>query len=266
MGRLISIVLWGFVSLTALAFLGEGLWAAPSWVNPKYQNALLEKALSPNQELPKPPAPSDVQDWSAGTDVVRIQDGIIYFTAPSGEKFPPPLKTKIHKGEYIGKLFPKDGKHPYLILSGFPCANCDGRKFLYVIRSDGSSYEKMLFPGKVRDARSNRLLHESRAFYGRCLAGRGDVYVSLQKEKIRRRKYLQPATFIAEARGSLLEKETIVRWRRAQRLRRQVLRSVRRKDCQEIKGYTRKTMNIKAQREQEASPSTPLPVSLDKEG
>jgi hypothetical protein len=105
-----------------------------------------------------------------------------------------------------------------------------------MVRVDGGRSTHFVYPGRILDPKTRATLLESRAFFGRCLAGRGELYAVFQRERVDRRRSLQSSLFVAEPAADLIHEELIER--RLPRLS-FTLKRVRAKQCVEIDGRSR---------------------------
>ncbi len=170
----------------------------------------------------------------------KLEEGKIIFGAPPGLTPPQPLKTGLFDLTYLGVLRSDEGGSPYFLFTGKPCQDCLEDRTVYAFRPTGGKPTAFVYPGKILEPRSRALLIESRAFFGQCLAHRGDVLVVFQKEKIDRRPQLQPSVMIAEA-GKDFFSETLIE-RHLPNLA-TTLQLVKRKRCHEIEGRNRLMLN-----------------------
>ena len=169
----------------------------------------------------------------------RVEDQTLFFKTPEGTPSVAPLKTKIFDLSYLGELRPSQGA-PYFLLSGRPCDDCLDDKTVYAFRP-GIQYgiqkpNAFVYPGKILDPKSRALLFESRAFFGKCLTGKNDVYVLFQKEKVDKRPRLQTSVFFAEAKMDSLSENLLER--KLPNIQ-NTLRLVKKKSCKEISGRNR---------------------------
>jgi len=110
----------------------------------------------------------------------KIIGQTIYF------KFNKQFKTNLYDLKYIGQLKTKS-KAPYLILSGRNCNECDENISIFIHSpSDGpmkneARQTRYSYPGKELDYATNKLIFESRMFYGDCLNNKNESVVWLQK-------------------------------------------------------------------------------------
>ncbi len=161
----------------------------------------------------------------------------IYFKNSPESQAVPPVDTQLFDLNPLGKLQAPEGKSsPYFLFSGKPCADCQLEKGIFVVRPFGGQPTAYAYPGRTLDPRTKRVLMESRAFFGQCVPGRGDVLVYFQLERVDRRSQLQSSVLIAEAQEDHLEDFLIER--RPPSLKR-TLQLVKKRVCSEIPGETR---------------------------
>ena len=167
----------------------------------------------------------------------RIEGTAVQFkSAAEGSTPPKPLETGLNEPEYLQLIQPTEGGIPYILMAGRTCKECGDEKGLFLIRVDGARKSQFVYPGKVRDAETNQLLLDSRAFYGKCLPGDGDGLIIYQAEKIDRRRFLQSSVFIAEPQPDSIREQLIER--RLPKIKR-TLDQVKRKLCSEVPGWNR---------------------------
>lgn len=167
-----------------------------------------------------------------------------------------PLKTGLFEVSYLGAIQPPEGGQPYHLVVGRPCKDCLQDKGVYAVRSGGSRVTHFVHPGKILDPKTRAVLLDSRAFYGRCLNGAGDVYIAFQKERIDRRHQLQASVFVAQPAQDYLQEKLMER--RLPSLQ-ATLHRVKTKSCWEIAPYTRvmlrKPLNLNARPNNDADAS-----------
>jgi len=171
----------------------------------------------------------------------------------------------------------------YALVAGRPCRDCQNDRVVSMVKPDGTQKSQFVFPGKILDPKNRQTLHESRAFFGKCLntasLPEGDVYVMFQKDRGERRRGLQPSVFVARPGDEFIQERLIER--RLPRLDR-TLKLVKRRTCQEIPGQTRLMMRQRIdvtpkrlqspeadeddEREEEVAPATGAPVSAGDSG
>lgn len=162
-------------------------------------------------------------------------NGTLVFASPSDTTPPKPLKTDLAETKYLGTLRPPEGP-PYFLFSAKPCKTCQDEQGIFAVRPNDRKPTAFVYPGKILDPKSRALLLESRAFFGKCLPNREDLYIVFQQERVDRRSRLQPSVLIEEAGKDHLN-ETLID-RHAPKLR-TVLQQVKRKVCREIEGRNR---------------------------
>ncbi len=173
-------------------------------------------------------------------DIKEIKSGTVYFSKEGVE-----LETPFHQLGVLGKMnLEVEGVPPYYLFSALPCGepSCKERRLVFLVRADGQVKTTFVYPGKVRDRKSRRLLLDSRAFFGKCLPSKGEIFIVFQKEKLDRRRGLRRSVYLAEVGKDRIHEKLIIR--RRPRLR-HVIRQVKRKTCEEIKGFNRLTMGFK---------------------
>lgn len=189
-------------------------------------------------------------------NVDRIENDVVFFKkSPSSEGSASPasprpsgvfsIKTGLIDLKSLGFLSRKSTP-VYWIASGKKCVDCPFEKGIYLFAlpdpslpqqpSPPPSPSGLVYPGKVIDARSGELLLSSRAFFGTCLPGKPDVYLSFQKEKVDRRARLQSSVMVVEVSEQGLHEKLLER--NFPRLD-TVLRAVKQKKCTEIIGRNR---------------------------
>ena len=176
--------------------------------------------------------------WPASASFKSIENNQIVFQTPEGTPAPSSLQTKLYNLEYLGSLSSPEGYAPYLVISAKTCDQCNFPKNLFLIRADGSDIASFTYPGKVKSHINGRSLMESRVFFGKCLNKHDQVLVVFQKDKVDRRRYLQSSVFVAEVGQENLKEKLMIRRRPSIK---SALRKVRQKQCQEVKGFTRKS-------------------------
>ena len=166
----------------------------------------------------------------------RFEANTLFFKNENGAA-PKPVKTQLAEVLYLGTLNPPKGGLPYFLFSARSCQECLEDKAIYAIQptSEGKP-TSFVYPGKILDPKDKELLLEARAFYGKCLPHKGDVYVVYQKEKVDRRHQMQPSVFVAEPTENSLEEKLIER--HFPKLP-TTLQLVKKKSCVEISGRNR---------------------------
>lgn len=179
--------------------------------------------------------------WPVGTKFERAENGSIYFSAPAGIAPPKPIETKLQNIEYLGELYPEEGV-PFVLFSALPCQGCNDRRALYSVRADGNDPQQFTFPGKIRDAKNGSTVFEGQTFYGSCVAGKPDMLITYQNERVDRRRHLQQSAFVATVQGGRMSEEILTS--KSPRMR-EVIKQVSKKKCFEVKGFTRNTVTYK---------------------
>ena len=189
-------------------------------------------------------------------EIDHIEGSKLYFRAPQGIDKPQPLETGLDEISVITHLpvqASTDGSEPrlsgvgpqtvpsqapWVLLLAKPCKNCSvDEKDLFVVRPSTGEIHEINHPGRILDPKTGALVHESRAFYGRCVEGRRPGVFVFQREKVDRKNHLASSFYSAEAgphmlQESLLEKgfPSLAR----------TLSRVKVGDCQEIAGRNRR--------------------------
>jgi hypothetical protein len=166
-----------------------------------------------------------------------IQGSSIEFQSlPGREKIAPLPLAPLKDGSLIGWLRPAVEATPYLLISAL--APDSSERSLFIIRADGKlKPQRITFPGKLLDPKTRESVHESRAFYGRCLSDQQhDALVLYQRDRVDRKHKLQTSIYVAEASPNLLTERIIER--RLPQLSNIQMR-VRSRQCAEISGKNR---------------------------
>jgi len=195
-------------------------------------------------------APGVPSPWPSDLEIDRADGGTLFFRTQAGAS-PSPLKTSLTDIQPLGLLKDPKGGIPYVLVTapGVPegaaastsmsAARFEGdERMVYLMRADGARFTKFVHPGKVKSRESGETVLDSRAFFGQCLAGKGDVYVVHQREKVDRRRYLQVSVFIAEPGPRGIQESLLTR---RLPLLDHLVRRARKGTCTEIAGITRKT-------------------------
>jgi hypothetical protein len=144
--------------------------------------------------------------------VERVENGTLYFQGGI-----PSLQTPLQDLNLLGILESsgapeRDPKALFLLASAKTCPGCGQDRAIYLQRLSGGKPVQFTHPGRIVDPKSGAVTLDSRAFYGRCLGGRGEVYVAFQKERIERRKKrarIENSVFIAEPTAELVREELL---------------------------------------------------------
>jgi len=185
-----------------------------------------------------------VETWPKGVEFDRIDGSEVHFKAPEGVSKPKPLETKLSDLKHLGTIEAEDGSPPYLLFSGRACQGCDLDRHVYAFRADGARSTHFVYPGRILDPKSKSevVMLESRAFFGKCLSSQREAYVVFQRERIDRRRGMQTSVFVAEPSRDHLNERLIERRMPSIKT---ALQQVKRKQCHEIEGRKR-LMHAKA--------------------
>lgn len=175
----------------------------------------------------------------ASVEIDHLEDGTIHFKSlKEGVPAPAPFKSAFSDLRPLGALR-RGGDGPvFFLLSGKSCKNpdCVADRSILAVRADNQRTAVFTYPGKILDPKSREVVFESRAFFGHCLPDRGEVYVAYQRERIDRKRGLQPSFYVAEPGPThLIEKLSETRLPRIEK----TLKRVRAKECLEIEGRSR---------------------------
>ena len=230
------------------------LWS--SWVGTRAENKIINcnySAISTNiinlfsllavgllvqicpVQAESPPALANLTPDPTTFERADETNGTLIFGAPPGMTPPHPLKTGLVDVKYLGVIRPPEGA-PYFLLSAKPCKTCADEPAVFAVRPNDRKPTTFVYPGKILDPKSRALLLESRAFFGKCLPARGEVYVIFQQERVDRRSKLQASVLVEEAAKDHLN-ETLLD-RHTPRLQ-TTLQQVKRKLCHEVEGRNR---------------------------
>ncbi len=188
----------------------------------------------------------------------RLEESTVYLKRPAGSTLPPSFKTDLFDVSYVGTLHPSDGTLPYIFLSGKHCQNCSEDRGIFAVRPLQNKPTSFIYPGKIFDYQKRNLVFESRAFLGKCVPHKGDVFIVFQSEQVDRHG-MQPSVFIAEAAKYFLD-ETLFEGHFSSKRKRNwvsvkgpvpsistTLALVKKKSCIEIEGRNRFTPKVTAQ-------------------
>lgn len=192
--------------------------------------------------LTVPSAHGSQAPWPSSVEFGEASDDSITFQVPEGQTPPPPvalgnLGSPFHEVHPMGFLHSQETSLPYVIFSALPCDGCKNKKKVFIVRADGTRLSEFVYPGRITDPKNGTTLLDATAYYGSCLAGKGDVYVVFQRERVDRRG-MRTSVFLAEATPSRLEEKLIIT-QRHRPSRSQVLARARGKTCWKIKGFNR---------------------------
>ena len=234
-GLIVGSLSWNFSA--DLAFGATELSTSASPIPSATPSSLpgVEVTASPTPTPTPTPTPAASQENPPEIEIDSIENGIVRLRIPSGMSAPSSIKTDLHDLKYLGTLKPEEGL-PYFLFIGKPCENCAGDSAVYLLRPGQGKTTSFVYPGRILDSKTKNLLLESRAFFGRCLAGYGDAYVVFQKERVDRRRSLQTSVYIASVGKDRIIEKLIER--RLPSIN-QALTFVKRKQCREIDGRYR---------------------------
>lgn len=175
-------------------------------------------------------------------EIDRIEENVIHFKFSDNSKAPSPLKTELYEINSLGILKNGKGGQPYFVLAARPCKQCLQDQGIYLIKPTGGRIESFVYPGKIVDSKSGNVVLDSRAFFGKCLPKRDEVYVVYQREVVERKRgsRTQSSVFIAEPGTDYLDEKLIER--RLPNIN-ETLRYVKKKTCQEIDGRHRRMLS-----------------------
>lgn len=193
--------------------------------------------------------------WADGIDIDHIDGSTIYYKPIEGaqgkpSRIPAPLDTKLFDIKYLGPMSSEEGGLPYLLMSARPCSDCNEEKQIYAVRVDGARSTHFVYPGKILDPKTRAVLFDARSFLGKCLPHGGQGYIVFQRERLDRRRSLQPSVFTASAGKDFIEEKLIEHHLPGLNT---TLAQVKRKQCSEIIGRNRlmlrKKMSLVPRRE-----------------
>lgn len=185
--------------------------------------------------------PSRADDeWPEGVEVDRVEGGKIHFKNTASKRVPKSISTPLVDINFVSWLKPGDGgttAPPYPLFSAKPCNDCPQDRALYLLQATGRKPMQLVYPGKIIDPKTGVTVLDSRAFYGKCLSDKQDVFVVFQREHVDKRRSLQNSVFYAEPLKDKVEERLIER--RMPKLD-FTLKRVKAKQCFEIEGRKRK--------------------------
>ncbi len=202
---------------------------------------------APRSQAAEAPSPSPLP-FTADRVESTPQGSRIHFSGQAA----PPLQVPLFELEILGKIQSSEGPGAhYLVTSAKPCESCDQEKAVYLLRLQGGVPNQFVYPGRVIDPKSGKIVLQSRAFFGKCLRGSQDeAYVVFQKEQVDRRNGLRSSVYIAEPGKEFLVERLIARRMPSMDF---ALQQVRKKRCFEIpprnRVITAKMMNLTPKRE-----------------
>lgn len=211
-------------------------------------------ASSPRTLAEDPPPPAPEKSEKAPTVLSASVSGgnTLTFLTPEGVDAIAPLKLPYFDITVLG--FVGSRSNPFIILTGLPCDGCTDNKSVFMVRARGATGANgtaltFHYPGVVRDRDGSGILHQSRLFWGKCLASKDEGVVIFAEEKEKKRKFLQKSLFIAEVPK---EDETA----KGQHIREELLTTrlpavshtqhfIKGKKCFEVKGYDRLSSSLR---------------------
>jgi hypothetical protein len=206
---------------------------------------LSTSAYSTSTPAEAPKTPPELK-WPPSARVEKIEKNKVHFAAAEGVSPPSALET-----ELLGTLSVGEGQVPYLMLEALPPERASREenpktiqeeRAIFMIRADGTERAKYVKPGRVYDRKTRETLIKSRAFFGKCLPGRGDIYVAFQTEQTgNRRKRRQSSVLISEPNTNGIEEQLIVKRLPSENT---AIQQVKRKNCTEIAGKERATIEF----------------------
>jgi hypothetical protein len=165
-------------------------------------------------------------------DRFEESSGTFYFQPQTA----PPFKSSFSDLKYLGTLKAPRGL-PYFLVLARPCRGaCLDEPTLFAVRPYHKNPSGFVPPGKILDPKTRTVLLDSRAFFGKCLPNRSDLYIAFQQERVDRRARMQSSVFIAEAAEEHLNES--LQDRHAPSLS-TVLKQVKLKQCKEVSGRNR---------------------------
>ena len=141
-----------------------------------------------SQPAPAPPAPEIVYDARHGVIVL-----------PDSSRF----RTTVFDLRVIGQL-PVAGRHPYYVMSGRSCVDCDANVGLYLHSpSDGpmrvgSEQPRYPYPGRERFYDDGTPQFEARTFFGDCAAAYPNAVIWYQRRRIEADQW-RPSVLVLQA-------------------------------------------------------------------
>ncbi len=243
-------IISGLFSVTALA--ADTPPPAAAQTPPAQTQPVAAAASIPNVKV----AASTRDLWADGVDVDHVDGTTIYYKPIEGaqgkpNRVPAPLDTKLFDIKYLGPMVSTEGGLPFLLMSARPCSDCNEEKQIYAVRVDGGRSTHFVYPGKILDPKTRAVLFDARSFFGKCLPHGEQGYIVFQRERLDRRRSLQPSVFVASAGKDFLEEKLIEHHLPGLNT---TLAQVKRKQCVEIVGRNRlmlrKKMSLVPRREE----------------
>ncbi len=199
------------------------------------------------------PAHTSIQSQVSSLTIDHLEGSKVFFKAGTETAQVAPYDTQLFDLKPLGRLLPREGDSlPYFLITGRPCLNCSLEKGLFVFRPNSGKPFAYAYPGRTIEPRTKKVVVESRAFFGQCIQGRGDVLVFFQLERVDRHHQMQASVLIAEADKDHLQ-ETLLE-RRPPGLKK-TLQLVKKKVCSEIPGESRMADSPKINLHVSPSPS-----------
>jgi len=206
---------------------------------------ILGPELKLNTKFPVlPPGDLEVESIEGGTVYLRSKSKKITGLAP--------IKTNLVDVREIGwfpvsspsvaeKGQPPLNPHPYLLVSARTCAACPAteRSLFFLRVASNLDPIQLSYPGRIVDAKKGQVVLESRSFYGECLRGGSTVFVSFQKELIKKNNKLYPSVYVAEPAADFIRERQIEKGLPSLK---ETLDRVKQNRCFEIAGRNRTTL------------------------
>lgn len=182
------------------------------------------------------------------------------------------IETKLKEMKFMG-ILRGPTERVWVLAAGKLGNELSAESHIFAFPSDKTKSTHFSYPGKILDPKTRATLFESRAFFGKCMTGPGEEYIVFQRERLDRKRSLQPSVFIAKPGPTYLTEEIIER--RLPNIQ-TTLKLVKSKQCFEIEGRNRlmlrKAMDLKPRRgmndeeeEEEAAEETPKENQTDQE-
>jgi hypothetical protein len=164
---------------------------------------------------------------SSQIEVDRVEGSKLHFKATGEAEAPKPVETGLQDLKILATLPVESdparsnsgiglqatpNAAPWVLTLAKPCRDCSSdERDLFVIRPTTGEMHQINHPGRIVDPKSGALVHESRAFFGRCVEGRKAGVFVFQREKVDRKKQLASSFYAAEAGATLLEESMLER-------------------------------------------------------
>jgi hypothetical protein len=179
--------------------------------------------------------PTEAVRWEGLT--ASIAGSTVEFQPIPGREVVPALQlAPLKELQLISWLKPSVGAIPYLLLSA--TSPDVAERSLFIVRADGRlKPQRMTYPGRLLDPKSRETIHESRAFYGRCLPDQQhDALVFYQRDRLDKKNRMHASLYVAEASPNFLTER--LSERSVPPISRLQIR-VRMRQCAEIPGKNR---------------------------